>query len=242
MTTTKKRARVERPYKLPKGRALMLRTCDAGLRGHGGFQWPSAGLVEAPDWHDRATCDGGLFGLLWGAGSAACLSYEDTTRRWMVCEVETEAVVDVDREKIKAPRAWVVLVGTREEAVALISAHAPVGTAVVFGTATAGDAGTATAGDAGTATAGVRGTATAGVRGTATAGDAGTATAGDAGTATAGAYGCVAVEWYDCSRGVYRRTVAEVDGVTIKAGVAYRCDASGRLVEAVATGTVTVGA
>ena len=210
MTTTKKRARVERPYKLPKGRALMLRTCDAGLRGHGGFQWPSAGLVEAPDWHDRATCDGGLFGLLWGAGSAACLSYEDTTRRWMVCEVETEAVVDVDREKIKAPRAWVVLVGTREEAVALISAHAPVGTAVVFGTATAGDAGTATA--------------------------------GDAGTATAGAYGCVAVEWYDCSRGVYRRTVAEVDGVTIKAGVAYRCDASGRLVEAVATGTVTVGA
>ena len=172
-------------FQLPKGRALMLRTCDIDMCGHGGFAWPAAGLVEAPDWNPEPACGGGLHGLLWGDGDASQLKHEDATRRWLVCEVVESEVVQI-RRKVKVPRAWVVYVGDRDGAIAMIQAHAPVGTPVVFAKATAGCAGTATAGDWGTATAGYAGTATAGCAGTATAGDWGTATAGDRGTATAG--------------------------------------------------------
>ena len=138
-----------KPYRLPKGRALMLRTCDNDMCGHGGFAWPDAGLVKAPDWNPEPSCGGGLHGLLWGDGDASQLKHEDATRRWLVCEVVASEVVQIQR-KVKVPRAWVVYVGDRDGAIAMLQAHAPVGTAIVFAEATAGYAGTATAGEGGT--------------------------------------------------------------------------------------------
>ncbi len=209
-------AKVATAYVLPAGRSLMLRTCGPDLRAYGGFLWPSSGLIECPDWNKRAECGNGLHGLLWGEGSVAHLQADEKGRRWLVCEVETASVVDLSG-KVKAPRAWVVYCGEQHDAIRMLDQHAPAGTKVVFGTATAGDSGTATAG----------------VRGTATAGYGGTATAGDSGTATAGEYGCVSIGWYDYKRNTHRRTVAEVDGINVKAGKRYRCDEAGKLVEVV---------
>ena len=57
-----------------------------------------------------------------------------------------------------------------------------------------------------------------------------TATAGYQGTATAGYQGCITILYWDGTD--YRRRCAEVDGTTIRAGVAYRLDADGNFVEA----------
>ena len=202
----KKRATKATPYTLRPGRVLVLRACLADMTSFGGFAWPRSGPVEAPDWSPRAGCGNGLHGWLWGSGDIGASSgvHEYTDAVWLVVEVNADALVDLGG-KVKFPRGVVVHAGARDEAVAMIAAHAPAGTPIMWGTATAGYRGTATAGD----------------RGTATAGNGGTATAGDRGTATAGEYGCVCVTWYDDRLSAYRKLVAEVDGVTIKPGVAY---------------------
>ena len=192
-----------------EGYALMLRTCDRGMRSSGGFVWPRSGLVEAPDWRDDRECGGGLHGALWGCGDGSLLSWDDSAM-WLVCVVREDEVRDLCG-KVKVPRAYVVYAGRREEATACVyeERRGPVighqvvegyrgaaitgdrGAAITgdLGSATAGDGGTATAGDDGTATAGYSGLAMAGDGGTATAGHRGSAMAGDRGTATAGAYG-----------------------------------------------------
>ena len=174
----------------PDGRLLVLRTCDADMKAHGGFQWPTEGHVEAPDWDPdpNRDCGGGLHGLLWGCGNASLLARSGKAARWMVVAVDPADVADIDQPgKIRFRAAEVVLVtADRAEAIAYLVANGATGLPVVYGTATAGDYGTATAGHDGTATAGHDGTATVGDYGTATAGDYGTATAGDYGTATAG--------------------------------------------------------
>ncbi len=213
-------------------KVLCLRTCDANRRGHGGFQWPESGPVEAPDWSAEPCCGKGLHGLLWGEGDAGHLSaVEDAV--WMVVEVDATAVVDL-RGKVKFPRGEVVYCGMRDEAVAYILAHGGAGRACAYarvtagymgtatagyrGTATAGDEGTATAGDEGTATAGYRGTATAGDRGTATAGDRGTATAWDRGTATAGDEGTATAGDEGTATAGYRGTATAGERGTATAG------------------------
>ncbi len=167
---------------------LILRTCSADMTSYGGFQWPTGGPVEAPDWDPTPRCGGGLHGLLWGEGSAGYLS-TDLDAKWLVFLAKAADVLHGTGDltnKCKARRGVVVYCGDQSGAIAYLYANGASGRAVVFGTATAGDRGTATAGDRGTATAGDRGTATAGDHGTATAGYGGTATAGDRGTATAG--------------------------------------------------------
>src|ERR1019366_3738149 len=187
----------ERPMNtpIPVPTVLVLRTSDKNCRSYGEFQWPSAGLVEAPDWLPAAG-GGGLHGLLKGVGDVSHLKHNNPSRVWQVVEVAVADIVDIEGDKVKFPRGVVVYSGDRDEAVALIQARHPEAacafasaTAGYAGTATAGYAGAATAGDAGTATAGTRGAATAGIRGAATAGDYGTATAGIRGAATAGGYG-----------------------------------------------------
>ena len=185
---------------IQKGRALILRTCNADMTSYEGFKWPESGHVEAPDWEATDDCRNGLHGFLWGEGNSALADWSPAAR-WIVAEVSEW--IDLNG-KVKFPSANVIFCGDRKSATdflrangatgAVIGAFATAGyrgtaTAGNGGTATAGDRGTATAGREGTATAGNGGTATAGYRGTATAGDMGTATAGDYGTATAGDYG-----------------------------------------------------
>lgn len=73
MTSIKKTSapvKASKPKTIPQlkkaHKAYMLRTCDAQRQGHGGFQWPESGPVVCPDYNDRAVCNGGLFGMLWG--------------------------------------------------------------------------------------------------------------------------------------------------------------------------------
>ena len=187
-----------------EGKALMMRTCASDMTSyHGTFTWPESGPVEAPDWNPQAECGQGLHGLLWGAGSASLLDW-DADAKWLVVEVDTADIVGLG-DKVKVPAGVVIYAGERHIAASLISAHAPAGTRVIAGTATAGYGGTATAAD----------------RGTATAGDEGTATAGDRGTATAGDEGVIAITWWDSARKRYRRAIGEVGIGGIQAGVAY---------------------
>ena len=229
---------------------LILRTCNADMQSHGGFQWPRSGPVAAPDWDPVEGCGMGLHGFLRGEGDGELADWH-IEALWVVAEVET--FVDLGG-KVKFPNAEVIFVGTRLEATALVKARYPdaaviganvavgegrvavvgyggIATAGYRGTATAGDGGTATAGYWGTATAGYRGTATAGYWGTATAGDGGTATAGDGGTATAGDGGMLQIYYYD--RNDRRRlAVAYVGEKKIKPNVKYRLDGNAEFVPA----------
>ena len=203
------------------GRVLVLRTSNASRRGYGGFQWPESGPVSAPDWRDDTNCGHGLHGLLWGAGDPGSLSpLADAV--WQVVDVAADDIRDLGR-KVKFPGGVVAYSGVRDLAVGLVQEHAPAGTPVSYGTATAGDRGTATAGDGGTATAGDRGTATAGYDGTATAGD----------------DGVISILWLDAERNCYRRAIAEVteDG-PVKPGAAYRVE-NGTFVAVDTTAAVT---
>jgi hypothetical protein len=172
------------PKKKKSERVLILKTVDKDLRSYNGFQWPESGMVAAPDWNPVAECGGGLHGFLWGCGDATLASGGEDAK-WLVFAADSTDVIELSG-KVKVPGGKVLLVGTKDEALAFLDANGCSDKPVIYASRTAGDRGTATAGYAGTATAGYAGTATAGYRGTATAGNRGTATAGYAGTATAG--------------------------------------------------------
>jgi len=247
-----------KPMKLPaikfaKSESLVLRCCRADMTSHGGFTWKKEGIVAAPDWDEDPHCGNGLHGWLAGEGEYRAWRALPGDL-WMVLAVETKTIVDLG-VKVKFPKARVLYVGARETAAALITAHCP-GSAVIFGTATAGDSGTATAGDSGTATAGnygtatagYSGTATAGYSGTATAGDRGTATAGDSGTATAGNYGTatagnygtatagdrgtILLKYWDDKNSRYRLQIGYIGEKGLKPGVAYRLGKNKQFIKA----------
>ena len=219
--------------RLLKDEALMLRTCDGDGKSYGGFQWPKIGPVTCSDWNDSPNCGNGLHGLLWGTGNGLLLDWSESAL-WLVVRIKKSQIIDLNG-KVKVPSGIVEFCGDAQQAVTIIQQYAPVGSAIVGGTATAGDGGTATAGyrgtatagDGGTATAGYSGTATAGYEGTATAGDRGTATAGDGGTATAGIRGTAtagdegtATAGYEgTATAGYEGTATAGDGGTATAGI-----------------------
>ena len=153
------------------------------MTSHKGFIWPTKGHVEAPDWDDTEECGHGLHGWFEAQGDASCSNYlNEPDAKYLVLEVETDSIIHLDG-KCKFPKADVVFVGSRNEAIAYIEETYPylrtmpllfsnrtVGDNNVvatgdFGTAAVGDCGTAIAGNYGTAKAGYNGTATAGFRG-----------------------------------------------------------------------------
>ena len=205
------------------GRWLVLRTCDADMTSYGGFEWPTEGHVEAPDWDPDPgrECGGGLHGLLWGCGNTVLLSASPGAR-WLVVAVDPADVADPARNKVRFRRGEVVLVGTRDEAVGMIADAAP-GLPVVYAVRTGGRGSTVTGGDWSAVTGG-RGS-------TVTGGDWSTVTGGRGSTVTGGDWSTLVVKWWDGFR--YRLAVGYVGEDGIEAGVAYRCDDQGRLVRAV---------
>jgi hypothetical protein len=215
---------------MARGRALMLRTCNADMTAHGGFVWPTSGEVKAPDWSSVKECGRGLHGLLWGRGDWGLLNL-DTSAVWMAVEIVASEVVDLGG-KVKVPRGWVVCVGKREDVLEYIARRLPaklrpkqISTSGYGGQATAsGDGGQATAsGDGGQATAsGYGGQATAsGERGEALA-------LGSDGIAAAGTNGMLLIWWYD---GVRRRVAVGYVGEGIKPLTRYCVDGAGAFVE-----------
>jgi hypothetical protein len=184
---------IKAPAKKPAARkrankaesVLVLRTCDANMQGHNGFQWPETGRVEAPDWSPEPSCGHGLHGLLWGEGDGSYLNW-DASARWLVVEVDAASIVDIGG-KVKYPAGDVLFCGDRLEATALLAERAP-GRAIVGGTLIGGDDSTLTGGDRSTLTGGDRSTLTGGNRSTLTGGNDSTLTGGYYSTLTGGYY------------------------------------------------------
>jgi hypothetical protein len=87
----------------------ILRSCKEDMSSYGGFKWPKAGPVEAPNWEPGvAKCGNGLHGLLWGKGTK---QYCPKTENWIVAAVNEADCVWVDEEKVVFPRAWVEFCG-----------------------------------------------------------------------------------------------------------------------------------
>lgn len=59
---------------------LALRTCAADMTSHGGFRWPTSGLVEAPDWDPTPQCGGNGATVSGGNGSALIVQWWDGRR------------------------------------------------------------------------------------------------------------------------------------------------------------------
>jgi hypothetical protein len=188
----------------PAGYVLCLKSLPANLKAHEGFQWPEIGHVSAPDWMPTNECGNGLHAFLWGVGDSD-LACADDDAKWLVMQVKEDGIIDL-AGKVKFEKCEVVFCGAREVAISIIQKHAPAGTPVMYGTATAGNYGTATAG----------------YKGTATAGNYGTATAGNYGTATAGEWGVLIIEYWNKASNEYRKKIALVDGVNYLPGVKYR--------------------
>ena len=165
---------------------FLLRTCDEDLKSHGGFQWPSSGLVSAPDWDPKPECGKGLHGLLSGEGDGSLLSTKDTAK-WMVIAAVKSEVVEIDR-KVKVPRAYVVFVGSKKDATDMIVKLCP-GSACVFATVTSRDSGHSISGDYGSSTSGHCCHSTSGHYGHSTSGESGHSASGESGHSISGDYG-----------------------------------------------------
>ena len=152
-----------KPIKLKKGHVLVLRTNNKDNKSNEGtFQYPTKGVVEAPDWKPIQECGDGLHGAMMGCGDGELFNWRDDAL-WMVLSVEESSIIDLDG-KVKFPKAEVVYVGDRKTATDIVaSVYGHIG--IIGATVTVGDKEMATAGDKGTATAGFEGTATAGDNG-----------------------------------------------------------------------------
>jgi len=165
----------------------LLRTCDKDLKSHGGFQWPSSGLVSAPDWDPTPECGKGLHGLLSGEGNGSLLNTQDADAKWMVIAAVKSEVVEIDR-KVKVPRAYVVFVGSKKDATDMIVKLCP-GSACVFATVTSGESGHSISGHSGHSTSGESGHSISGESGHSTSGESGHSTSGESGHSISGDYG-----------------------------------------------------
>ena len=204
------------PYKLPKGHALVLRTCSENMLAHGDFKWPDVGgVATALDWEPTKSCGMGLHGWLYGQGDHSAATYIDDTAKWLVVEVEEAGIIMLGG-KCKFQSGTVRFIGTKLEAVVFLIANEPraASVAIIGASIVVGDNQSAIVGALGTATAGDRGTATAGDRGTATAGYSGTATAGDSGT--------ICIRYYDYKNDRYRTVVGYIGEDGLLPNVAYR--------------------
>ena len=231
---------------------LVLRTCNADLTSYGGFQWPAAGFVQAPDFEATYAYGHGLHGLLEGKGDGDYLNWSPAAR-WLVVEVEERLLLTGQGElcdKCKFPEGNVVHCGTQTSALDYLQQHGvdPIGcvgaviTAGDRGTAIVGYNGIATAGKLGTAIAGKLGTATAGNSGIATVGDYSAAIAGDNGKATAGKNGTASVgNDGTATAGHYGKAIAGISGRAIAGDHGIATAGTGGTAIAGNYGTVTAG-
>ncbi|CAB4135288.1 hypothetical protein UFOVP276_244, partial [uncultured Caudovirales phage] len=136
-TSTKKKIIKKTEYKLRKGKALVLRTCDKDLRSYNGFQWPKSGFVKCTDWVASKECGNGLHGLLWGEGDGSLLSTA-ADAKWLVVEIDLSQAIDLG-DKVKFPCGEVVFVGDVFTATEFIKKYSGPGISVAYSTNTGGD-------------------------------------------------------------------------------------------------------
>ena len=189
---------------------FLLRTCDEDLKSRGDFQWPSSGLVSAPDWDPKPECGNGLHGLLSGEGDGSLLSKENTAK-WMVIAAVKSEVVEIDR-KVKVPKAYVVFVGSKKDATDMIVKLCP-GSACAFATVTSGYSGHSTSGDYGHSTSGDYGHSTSGNSGHSTSGNSGHSISGYSGHSISGYSGhSISGEYGHSTSGYYGHSTSGENG------------------------------
>ena len=200
---------------------LVLRTCAADLASHNGFKWPASGAVEAPDWQPTKECGNGLHGWLWGAGDWS-LKNKAADAKWLVVEVTQADVIDLGG-KVKFPRGVVVSCNDHwRDAMAVIRARMLRDGAFRVVATKEGEVASATGHSGHASATGDYGHASA-------TGHYGWAITGYNGTAKADKNGALTLLWHDGKRP--RVTVGYVGENGVKAGVAYRLDGKGALVE-----------
>jgi hypothetical protein len=204
----------------------ILRTCNVYMQSHGGFQWPTEGVVEAPDWNPAPKCGNGLHGFLWGEGDAALADWSDSAK-WIVAKVAATDIVDLGG-KVKFPRAEVVFVGNRFDATQFIREHGARG-AIIGITLTGGECSTLSGGARSTLTGGARSTLTGGEGSTLTGGEGSTLTGGYGSTLTGGEGSTISIRYYDGAR--YRIAVAYVGESGIEPNVPYKVNNKGQFVK-----------
>ncbi|MBI6949840.1 hypothetical protein JET70_23235, partial [Pseudomonas koreensis] len=138
--------------------ALILRTCNADLTSHGGFQWPSevGAVVTAPDWRDDDECGHGLHGWLFGQGdSSASNSIGKPDAKWLVVEAMISDLKSLGG-KVKFPACTVRHIGDKHSATQFLLENEPraASVAVIGATLTGGDDSTLTGGNRSTLTGG----------------------------------------------------------------------------------------
>ena len=169
---------------------LVLRACNSDMSSKNGFIWPTSGPVECPDWKPTNECGNGLHGWPHGHGDGGTSRYWVDDCKWLVVEVKTKHIIDLDG-KVKFKKGTVVFCGDQKAAIDYLLANDHIASTkpVIGAMITTGDHGTSVSGDYGTSTSGIRGTSISGDYGTSTSGDDGTSTSGYGGTSIAGDYG-----------------------------------------------------
>ena len=208
---------------LDSSKVLILRSCHAGFKAHGGFQWPcQVGAVVTPErWNSSTECGNGLHGFLKGEGCGSLADWSETAE-WLVVEADTASVVNLGGEKVKVPRCTIAHVGQGDSAVAKRI------DCLTF-MASKGQLGEAPIGRVAQAL-GYGSTLTGGYRSTLTGGDGSTLTGGDGSTLTGGDHSTLLFKFWHGSKGRFMRkmfTVGEDDCVV--AGVKYRMNDAGIL-------------
>lgn len=100
--------------------SYVLRSCDANMQSHGGFQWPMEGQVTCPDFQNNPKCGNGLHGWLWGVGDYSASKYH---ANWLILEVADDDIIQIDK-KVKFPKCEVLFVGSLAKAYAWLK-YAP---------------------------------------------------------------------------------------------------------------------
>lgn len=143
---------------LKENEILVLRTTDKDGKAYGGFQWPTSGMVEAPDWDGKPECGGGLHGLPKGVGHAGYLNTDGVAQ--VVKVDKLDGYIEFE-DKCKFKRGDVIFFGELQEAANIIKAQYP-GEPVVYCTLTGGYHSTLTGGEGSTLTGGHYSTLTGG--------------------------------------------------------------------------------
>ena len=89
---------------------LVLRTSDKNGKAYGGFQWPTSGMVECPDFKKSASCGNGLHGILWPDGDWSDIKDYGGEEIWQVVKVLEADLIKFDG-KVKFPRGEVIYSG-----------------------------------------------------------------------------------------------------------------------------------
>jgi len=90
----------------------MIKTVNRNMEGYNGFKYPEKGKVVAPNWDPEPICGGGIHGLI----HETKMHYIQKNDIWLVLKYEKGTEVVIENEKIKVPYAWIVFVGTAEDA------------------------------------------------------------------------------------------------------------------------------